>query len=131
MCSFYKEPAQQGKESLDGSLVAITDGEHMNSKLNAIYDDDKSLMGNKAGLSISTLLSAVKGERADCKSSSQGLTDQVNAHPWSDQGRSMKQAPSLKPLKSILKKCRDWRLAFPSLADLIGTDCRRVGVAKD
>ncbi|GMH01003.1 hypothetical protein Nepgr_002842 [Nepenthes gracilis] len=55
----------------------------------------------------------------------------VYASPRSDQARSMKQAQYLKPLKSILKKPRDRRLAFPSLPNLIGTDCRRVGVAKD
>ncbi|GMH05909.1 hypothetical protein Nepgr_007749 [Nepenthes gracilis] len=76
-------------------------------------------------------MSIIRGERADCISSSPGLADQVNAPPRSDQARSMKQAPYLKPLKSILKKPRDRRLAFPSLADLINTDCRRVGAMKD
>ncbi|GMH02175.1 hypothetical protein Nepgr_004014 [Nepenthes gracilis] len=65
-------------------------------------------MGNKAGLSNLALPSAVKGERADCKSSPQGLADQVIAPPRLDQVRSMKQAPSFKPLKSILKKSKDW-----------------------
>ncbi|GMH00999.1 hypothetical protein Nepgr_002838 [Nepenthes gracilis] len=56
---------------------------------------------------------------------------EVYAPPWSDQARSMKQIPYLKLLKSIIKKPRGRQLAFPSLPDLIGTDCRRVGVAKD
>ncbi|GMH21039.1 hypothetical protein Nepgr_022881 [Nepenthes gracilis] len=107
-----------GKEPLDGSSVSIADGEHMHSVLDAISDNDKSLMSNKARLSIPALLSAVKGVRAVYKSSSQGLADQMNAPPRSDQARIMKQTPSLKPLKSILKKPRDQQLAFPSLVDL-------------
>ncbi|GMH25192.1 hypothetical protein Nepgr_027035 [Nepenthes gracilis] len=78
----------------------------------------------------SALPSAVRGDRADCKSSPQGLADQVNAPPQLGQIRSMKQALSLKPLKSILKKPKDWQLAFPYLANLVATDCRRVGTAK-
>ncbi|GMH18682.1 hypothetical protein Nepgr_020523 [Nepenthes gracilis] len=76
-----------------------------------------------AGLSNSALLSAVRGERAECKSSPQGLADQMIAHPRSDQVRSMKQAPSLKLLKPILQKPKDWQLAFPSLVDLVAIDC--------
>ncbi|GMH24723.1 hypothetical protein Nepgr_026566 [Nepenthes gracilis] len=48
-----------------------------------------------------------------------------------DQARSMKQAPYLKPLKSIFKKPRDQGLAFPSLPYLIDIDCSRVGAAND
>ncbi|GMH01002.1 hypothetical protein Nepgr_002841 [Nepenthes gracilis] len=91
----------------------------MHPVLDAISSDDKSLMGNKLGPSILVFLSIVRGERVDCKYSSQGLADQVNAPSLSDQARSTKQALYLKQLKSILKKPRDRRLAFPSLADLI------------
>ncbi|GMH19940.1 hypothetical protein Nepgr_021781 [Nepenthes gracilis] len=87
-------------------------------------------MGNRDGLSNSALPSAVREERADCKFSPQRLADQVIAHPRSDQVRLMKQASSLMPLKSILKKPTDRRLTFPSLADLVATDCRRVGICK-
>ncbi|GMH21057.1 hypothetical protein Nepgr_022899 [Nepenthes gracilis] len=40
-------------------------------------------------------------------------------------------APSLKPLKSILNKPKDQRLAFRSLPDLLATDGRRVETAND
>ncbi|GMH11744.1 hypothetical protein Nepgr_013585 [Nepenthes gracilis] len=68
-------------------------------------------------------VSADRGARADCNFPLQDAADQVDAPPRSDHVRSLKQAPSLKSLKSILKKPKCRRLASPSLADLVATDC--------
>ncbi|GMH04705.1 hypothetical protein Nepgr_006545 [Nepenthes gracilis] len=62
----------------------VIDREHVHPILNAISNDDKSLMGNRDGLSNSSLPSAVRGEKGNCKYSPQGLADQVIAPPQSD-----------------------------------------------